>query len=79
MCEKMANFKRYDLLQHLKNVSFPDATLKQTIKFDENLEVSAMYDIWNVQGMYEGIHSFVRVGRWNGERTDGKINGQLGH
>ena len=77
MCEKMANFKRYDLLQHLKNVSFPDATLKQTIKFDENLEVSAMYDIWNVQGMYEGTHSFVRVGGWDGERTDGKINGRL--
>ena len=72
----MKKFERSDLLQHLKNVSFPDATLKETIKFDENLEVSAMYDIWNVQN-HQGTHSFVRVGRWRGERIRGTIDGRL--
>ena len=77
MCKKMTNFKRSRLLEHLKNISFLDPTLNTTVKFDENLEVSAMYDIMNIQE-HKDTHSFVRVGRWDGERTDGKINGRLG-
>ena len=76
MCKNMSNFKRSRLLEHLKNISFPDPTLNTTVKFDENLEVSAMYDIWNVQER-NGAHTFVRVGGWNGEQRDGKIHGRL--
>ncbi len=74
MCKKMLNFKRSRLLDHLKNVSFPDTTLNATVKFDENLEVSAMYDVMNVQKR-NGSHAFVRVGGWNGEHRNGTIYG----
>ena len=76
MCKKMSNFKRSRLLEHLKNVSFPDTTLNTKVKFDENLEVSAMYDVMNVQKR-NGRHAFVRVGGWNGQQRDGKIHGRL--
>ena len=72
----MKNFKRSRLLEHVKNVSFADPTLNTTVKFDENLEVNAMYDILNIQ-KGEGVHNFVRVGGWHGERRDRKIYGRL--
>lgn len=76
ICDNMSNFKRSRLLEHLKNVTFQDPTLNTTVKFDENQEVSAMYDILNLQER-KGKHEFVRVGGWNGERRDGKIYGRL--
>ena len=76
MCKEMSNFQRSRLLGHLKNVSFVDKTLNTTVKFDENLEVSAMYDVLNVQKR-NGSHKFVHVGGWNGEQRDGKIHGRL--
>ena len=76
MCEKMKNFKRSRLLEHLKNVSFFDPTLNTKVEFDENLEVSAMYDVLNIQKR-NGAHAFVRVGEWNGQHMNGKIDGQF--
>ena len=74
ICENMSNFQRSRLLEHLKNVSFVDKTLNTTVKFDENLEVSAMYDVLNIQNKSE---AFVRVGGWNGEQRSQNIYGQL--
>ena len=74
ICENMSNFQRSHLLEHLKNVSFVDKTLNTTVKFDENLEVSAMYDVLNIQ---ENSKEFVRVGGWYGEQRNGTIHGQL--
>ncbi|XP_028391281.1 metabotropic glutamate receptor 7-like [Dendronephthya gigantea] len=76
MCKEMKDFKRPRLLEHLKNVSFQDPTLKTTVEFDENLEVSAMYDILNVQKK-NNVRRFTRVGGWNGHQKGGKIYGRL--
>ena len=76
MCDRMKDFKRPRLLEHLKNVSFQDPTLKTTVEFDENLEVSAMYDILNMQKRND-VRTFTRVGGWNGHQKNGKIYGHL--
>ena len=73
LCQEMARFKRPRLLEHLKNVSFWDPSLNITVKFDQNYEVSGMYDIMN----YRKGNKFIRVGTWDGELINGKINSTL--
>ena len=68
LCPEMARFKRSRLLEHLKNVSFWDPSLNVTIKFDQNYEVSGMYDIMNYR-KEGGTNKFIRC-RDLGRRGD---------
>ena len=72
----MARFKRSRLLEHLKNVSFWDASLNITIKFDQNYEVRGMYDIANFRKQ-DGVNKYVHVATWDGDVTNGKIKSTL--
>ena len=76
LCPEMARFKRPRLLEHLKNVSFWDPSLNITVKFDQNYEVSGMYDIMNYR-KEGGTNKFIRVATWDGEVINSKINSTL--
>ena len=76
VCPEMARFKRSRLLEHLKNVSFWDPSLNVTIRFDQNYEVSGMYDIMNYR-KEGGTNKFIRVATWDGEVINSKINSTL--
>ena len=72
----MARFKRSRLLEHLKNVSFWDASLNITIKFDQNYEVRGMYDIVNFRKQ-DGVNKYVHVATWDGDVINGNIKSTL--
>lgn len=73
ICAAMSPFQRSHLLDHLKNVSFPDVSLNTTTRFDRNGEVNGMYDIMN---LHPG-NRYVRVATWDGELKGDKITGKL--
>ena len=75
-CPAMTPFKRPRLLEHLKNVSFLDPSVNATVAFDQNNEVSGMYDIMNFR-MENGKPRYVRVGTWDGEYVGDKIVSKL--
>ena len=77
MCLKMKNLKREQVLEYLKNVSFPDASLNSTVTFNQNGDVEGNYNILNFQYV-NGRFRHVVIGNWSGVlNTDGTIQGQI--
>ena len=72
MCPSMLPFERSNLLKHLRNVSFQDISTNTKVRFDKNGEVSAMYDILNLQ-KGKNHYELVRVGTWEGALEDDVI------
>ena len=76
-CTEMKNLKREQLLQYLRNVSFPDASLNFNVTFNQNGDVDGNYNVLNFKKV-DGSYRHVVIGNWSGElNTNGNIQGQI--
>ena len=77
MCIKMRNLQREQVLEYLKNGSFPDASLNSNVTFNQHGDVEGNYNILNFQYV-NGRFRHVVIGNWSGvENTDGTIQGKI--
>lgn len=77
LCTEMKNLKREEFLKFLKNVSFPDASLKINVTFNQNGDVDGNYNVLNFKRV-DGKHRHVIIGNWSGElNADGNIEGKI--
>ena len=66
------------LVKHLKNVTFKDASLNFTFKFNQNQELNGNYTIMNFRRSNSGEYHYYSVGSWGGFLSkDGTISGNL--
>ena len=78
MCDAMRRFRRKDLLDYVRNVSFPDAAFNLTLKFNLNQEMDGHYSILNFQQENDDW-KYCKVGWWKAissgnENISGKLN-----
>ena len=76
LCESMRKLKREQVLEYLKNVSFPDASLNSTVSFNKNGDVDGKYNILNFKRV-DHKHHYVKIGKWIGA-LDGTIDNIVG-
>ena len=77
LCTEMKNLKREQLLQYLRNVSFPDASLNFNVTFNQNGDVDGNYNVLNFKKV-DGSYRHVVIGNWSGElNPNGNIQGQI--
>ena len=77
MCIKMRNLQREQVLEYLKNVSFPDASFNSNVTFNQHGDVEGNYNVLNFQYV-NGRFRHVVIGNWSGvENTDGTIQGKI--
>lgn len=77
MCIQMKHLQREELLEYLKNVSFPDASLDFNVTFNQNGDVDGNYNVLNFKKIDRRYRHAV-IGNWSGElNTYGNIEGQI--
>lgn len=78
MCPTMQNMKGKLLLEFLKNVTFSDAALNETVDFNKNQEVNGHYNVINFKRGSHGVYQYEVVGTWRGVLADnGSVIGKL--
>ena len=78
LCPNMRELKGNIFLEFLKNVTFPDAALKEPVKFNRNGEVNGHYNILNFMRKPDGSYQHVIIGSWKGVLSeDGAVIGNL--
>lgn len=60
MCDAMRKLKREVFLNYIRNVSFPDSTSNETIRFNRNGEVDGRYDVLNFRKV-DGKYTYLKV------------------
>ena len=77
LCTELRNIDRELVLEYLKNVSFPDASLNFNVTFNQNGDVDGNYNVLNFKKV-EGKFRHVIIGNWSGAlNKDGTIQGQI--
>ena len=78
MCPELRNMKGKLLLEFLQNVTFPDAALNETVKFNKNQEVNGHYNVLNFKKRSDNKYQYEKVGTWRGILVDdGSVVGNL--
>ncbi|XP_068709897.1 metabotropic glutamate receptor 3-like isoform X1 [Montipora foliosa] len=77
MCTQMKNVKREQVLEYLKKVTFPDASLDVNVTFNKNGDVDGKYELLNFK-LVNGRYQHVLIGNWSGAlNNDSNIQGQI--